>query len=387
MYIDINEARKISMSIYYNECKVRLGVAECVYAGNFLQDAADLSRVGKAERFSRQIALNRWVEINALHITINFAPVERFDREKLIAISQDYMEGIGFKDQPYLVYQHFDAGHPHLHIVTTNIRDNGDPINLHRLVLKKSEPTRKAIEEKYGLVKREQRKQQQPDLNRAQPPEVIQYGKRPTAEAITDVLNYVLHQYRYRDLIELNAILQLYNLRANPGKPGGRMHAHGGLQYRILDTKGKYVGTPMKTSAIYFNPGLKWLQEKFQANREIDPSMTMRLQGVIDQAVRQRPASWEDFTKSLQQEQVAAVPHLSAQGQLDGMNFVDLKTKGVIKASDLWKDHIGNALGQARDQNEVLEILFRKQGLDQALPNDLTQEANLRLNKGRSQSL
>jgi Relaxase/Mobilisation nuclease domain len=387
MYIAINEARKISMSIYYNECKVRLGVAECVYAGNFLQDAADLSRVEKAERFSRQIALNRWVGINALHITINFAPVERYDREKLIAITQDYMEGIGFKDQPYLVYQHFDAGHPHLHIVTTNIRDNGDPINLHRLVLKKSEPTRKAIEEKYGLVKRERREQQQPDLISARPPEVIQYGKRPTEEAITDVLNYVLHQYRYQDLMELNAILKLYNLRANPGKPGGRMHAHGGLQYRILDIKGKYIGTPIKTSAFYLNPGLNWLQEKFQANQKIDPSMTMRLQAVIDQAVRQRPAGWGDFAKYLQREQVAAVPHLNNQGQLEGMSFVDFKMKGVIKASDLWKDQIGNALGQGRNQSEVLEILFRKEGLDRALPNELTQQAKQRLNKGKSQSI
>jgi hypothetical protein len=115
--------------------------------------------------------------------------------------------------------------------------------------------------------------------------------------------------------------------------------------------------------------------------------MTMRLQGVIDQAVRQRPANWDAFAKSLQREQVAAVPHLSAQGQLDGMSFVDLKAKDVIKASELWKDHIGNALGQARDQSEVLEILFRKEGLDRQMPNELTQEANLRLNKGRSPSL
>ena len=31
------------------------------------------------------------------------------------------MEQIGFGDQPYLVYQHNDAGHPHIHIVTTRI--------------------------------------------------------------------------------------------------------------------------------------------------------------------------------------------------------------------------------------------------------------------------
>ena len=387
MHTEINVPHKISKSIYYNEHKIRLGVAECIYAGNFLKDAADLTRIEKRQWFSRQIALNPWVEANALHITINFAPNEQLDREKLIGIAKDYMEGIGFKEQPYLVYQHFDAGHPHLHVVTTNIRDNGDPINLHFIGLKKSEPTRKAINEKYGLMKAEGRKREQLDPMRADPPEVLQYGKRPTVEAITDVLYYVLHHYRYRDLMELNAVLQLYNLRANPGKPGGRIHAHDGLLYRMLDNKGKYIGNPVKASAIYFNPGLKWVEHKFQVNREIDPVMRMRLQVEIDQAIRQRPASWEDFAKSLQREQIAAVPHLDNQKQLAGMNFIDLKMKGVIKATDLWKDHIGNVLGDARDQNEALEILFRKQGLVRPLPNELTQEANRRLNKGRSQSI
>jgi hypothetical protein len=32
------------------------------------------------------------------------------------------MERIGFGRQPYLVYRHFDADHPHIHIVTNTIR-------------------------------------------------------------------------------------------------------------------------------------------------------------------------------------------------------------------------------------------------------------------------
>ena len=76
MHAVINEPRKISMAIYYNECKVRLGVAECIYAGNFLKDAADLSPIEKRQWFSRQLALNVSVTyagaIHQLLVTLNF---------------------------------------------------------------------------------------------------------------------------------------------------------------------------------------------------------------------------------------------------------------------------------------------------------------------------
>ena len=43
------------------------------------------------------------------------------NKEKLCAIAETYMKAIGFEKQPYLVYRHYDAGHPHIHIVSTNI--------------------------------------------------------------------------------------------------------------------------------------------------------------------------------------------------------------------------------------------------------------------------
>jgi hypothetical protein len=48
-----------------------------------------------------------------------------FQRKKLLSIAENYMEKIGFSAQPYLVYQHLDVGHPHVHLVTTNIGADG----------------------------------------------------------------------------------------------------------------------------------------------------------------------------------------------------------------------------------------------------------------------
>ena len=39
------------------------------------------------------------------------------------------LEKIGFREQPYLTYQHFDAGHPHIHIVSVKVREDGSRVD------------------------------------------------------------------------------------------------------------------------------------------------------------------------------------------------------------------------------------------------------------------
>lgn len=63
------------------------------------------------------------------------------------------MDKIGFGSQPYPVYQHQDAAHPHLHIVTTNIQENGHRIRTHNIGKNQSETARNEIEVQFGLIK------------------------------------------------------------------------------------------------------------------------------------------------------------------------------------------------------------------------------------------
>jgi len=60
-----------------------------------------------------------------------------------------YMEKIGFCEQPYLIYRHYDAGHPHIHIVSINIRRDGSRISLHNIGRNQSEKARKEIENEF----------------------------------------------------------------------------------------------------------------------------------------------------------------------------------------------------------------------------------------------
>lgn len=78
----------------------------------------------KIERFEHQNFLNQKVKTNALYISLNFDAQDKLSTEKLSEIASRYLEKIGFRKQPYLVYQHHDAGYAHVHIVTTSIQND-----------------------------------------------------------------------------------------------------------------------------------------------------------------------------------------------------------------------------------------------------------------------
>ncbi len=176
------------------------------------------------------------------------------------------MDKIGFGDQPYLVYQHLDAGHPHIHIVTTNIQKNGKRIPLHNIGKNQSTQARKEIETIYKLVKADGQNKLQSEEIKPLYAQRITYGKSPTKRGITNVLDAVLPKYKYASLAELNAVLKLYNLTADRGKVDGIIFRKRGLVYRVLDERGNKIGVPVKASSIYNKPTLLFLEEKFKEN-------------------------------------------------------------------------------------------------------------------------
>src|ERR1700674_2317352 len=146
----------IPMSIHralnYNEQKMQKGQAECIYAHNFLKEADKLNFYEKLHHFEQLNSLNKRAATNTLHVSLNFDPSEKFDKEKLSEIARVYMQKIGFAEQPFLVYHHHDAGHPHIHIVATNIKKDGKRISLHNIGRNESTEARKQIELMYKLV-------------------------------------------------------------------------------------------------------------------------------------------------------------------------------------------------------------------------------------------
>jgi len=179
---------KVSHSMHrifnYNENKVKEGVAECIGAENFPLNAEEMSLKIKLNYLLKRMELNENVKRNSVHISLNFDPSEKdLSKEKLMEIAGVYMQKLGFGEQPYLIYQHHDAGHPHLHLVTTNIQANGKRIDLHHLGIRKSEPARKEIEKMFGLIEAENHQRLQPFQLKPVDARKVQYGRTETKRA------------------------------------------------------------------------------------------------------------------------------------------------------------------------------------------------------------
>lgn len=329
----------------YNENKVKQGVAECIAEGNYPVDLEHMNVSMRLNRLLKQNALNENVKRNSVHISLNFDPSEiTLSREKLIEIAHTYMEKIGFAEQPYLVYQHHDAAHPHIHLISIKVKSDGSRIDMHNIGRNQSETARKEIEKSFGLIKAQGRKSNSDSTLKPIAASKVSYGRIQSKKAISAVLEGVLTSYKYTSLSELNAVLQLYNVMADRGNENSRIFKANGLVYRILDTDGKPIGVPIKASDFYNKPTLKFLERKFASNNNVNTGMKNRIKNAVDLALFAKNIRFSQLTKLLEKEGINIVCRKNTEGLIYGITYVDHTTKCVFNGSALGKQYSAKAM-------------------------------------------
>lgn len=376
----IKTGHSIHRIVNYNENKVKEGVAECIGATNYPLDPDRMSINMKLKCFLKQLELNENVKRNSVHISLNFhASESQFQVEKLLAIAENYMEKIGFEKQPYLVYRHHDAAHPHIHIVSIKVRADGSRIDMNNIGRNQSEQARKSIEKEFDLVNAEaQKKQEQHQLKSVAISKAL-YGKSQTKLAIQNVLEAVLNNYRYTSLPELNAVLKQYNVSAEWGSENSRIYRHHGLLYRILDANGNRVGVPIKASLFYNKPTLKFLGERFKENVVKRMPYRARVKNAVDMALMKKNITLQELVKALEKQGIHMALRQNETGLIYGITYIDHSTKCVFNGSALGKRYSAKALqercqqGGSVEQKPSLQLAEKQQILQQ---NNAQAEAN-----------
>ena len=369
----IHNSVNLRNALHYNENKVKQGVANFIHSGNYPKDTELLGFSDKINRLERQAALNQQTKINSVHISLNFDSADKLNTEKLKEITDMYMHKIGFAEQPYLVYQHNDAGHPHIHIVTTNIKSDGKRIELHNLARNQSMKASKEIEKEFHLIQAKSKQRLAYEL-KAVNVERVQYGKAETKRAITNVLDHVLPVYKYASLAELNAVLQQYNIVADRGSESSRIYQGKGLVYRILDANGQKTGVPIKASLIYNKPTLKNIEARFAHNQAEKQKHKQRVMNAVDLSLIKRPNQrLAELIKALQKENIKVVLRQNENGIIYGITYVDHQTKCVFNGSHLGKQYSANAIHQRCNSSHSEEPAIQKiLPLQQQLKTDST---------------
>jgi len=102
----------------YNQKKVDKGEGEII--GKRLIANTSPKQV---DRNLKVLSNNSRVKKPVFHVSLSFAAEEKskLNNEKLVEISKEYMEKMGYGKQPYIIYRHDDTAHPHVHILTTRV--------------------------------------------------------------------------------------------------------------------------------------------------------------------------------------------------------------------------------------------------------------------------
>jgi hypothetical protein len=345
MVAKIKIGKNIIGVLNYNEQKVRDNKAECIGANLFGREVKELTFPEKVRRFARIMELNPKTKTNTIHISLNFDPSEKLNRELLIQIADVYMNKLGFGDQPYVVYKHNDAAHPHIHLVSTNIRSDGSRIDLHNIGRTRSEDARKEIESAYNLVKAsEHERTERIDFKPLKIGQVT-YGKSETKRGIAHVLSYVLASYKVSSIAELNAVLKHFNVIADRGPSDSRMYLNKGLNYSLLDDNGRKQGVPIKASSFYQKPTLQFLEQHFAKCKGNKQPFKHDLQNRIRSVLTGKPSmDRQAFLAKLKSENIQAIFYTNEKGLAYGLTFVDHYQKVVFTGSDLGKEMTAKAI-------------------------------------------
>ncbi|NCI51393.1 relaxase/mobilization nuclease domain-containing protein [Sediminibacterium roseum] len=345
MVARITTPASLQKALNYHEKKVQNESAHCIGGNGFLLGVHQMNFYDKLQVFEYRNKLNERATTKTLHVSLNFSNAEKYDDAFLMQIAGEYMLRIGFGNQPYLVYHHHDAGHPHIHILSTTIREDGTRINTHNMGRNQSEIARKFLEEKYHLVKAENKNEKTHSIVPLNV-EKVTYGISETKRGIANVLHGVLGTYNYTSLPELNAVLKQFNVVADRGSKDGFIYSKNGLFYRVLDANGNMIGVPVKASSIAGNPTLLNLEKRFEKNKQLRDTCKGKLAAKIDKALSDAPKSFAELTASLLKENVQVIVRQNAEGRLYGITFVDNQHCSVFNGSEIGRQYSVSALSK-----------------------------------------
>ncbi|WP_315359448.1 conjugal transfer protein MobB [Prevotella nigrescens] len=270
------------------------------------------------------------------HCSLNPHPDEKLSDETLTQIAKEYMEALGYGNQPYIVFKHSDIAREHIHIVSLRVDSRGQKIN-DKFEKRRSKQITDALERKFGLIP----SSKVTEKAVAETPKV-DIGKGNIKEQVANVVRMVLGHYRFCSLGELNAILSAYNLAVEEIKTEFRGKKYDGLVYVPTDDKGGKISTPINASDIGRGVGYTAVQNKIQKSKQTVKVLIPVIRNKVLQAMRTSPRTEKDLQNRLEEQGLCVVIRKNANGRIYGITFIDDEVGIALNGSRLGKGYAAN---------------------------------------------
>ena len=360
MIAQINASKSFFSVATYNQKKVENKEAEILYSQKLYS-----ARPKIIEEIFEILNKSR-TKNPVLHVSLSFHEDDypKLDNDKIVELSKEYLDRMGYKKQPYIIYRHYDTTHPHVHILTSRvdieqqkkIKDSFENLRSMKITTE--------MERKHGLVIADQ----QPKIK----------------TELVDHLNTAFQKERPENLQQLNQILEKLQLpvRARTAKKG--------LIYHGVGTDGKRHSKHYRSSS-YKEVGLdaSGLQTQFQQNSQARQALKAAIQQALPS---QGKTTIGLFSKALQDKGITTDFKVNPDNSISihygykGYIYkgVDLETTAQqqLVFPDPQDLHLREQLKQSIAANQPLALSFTNGKLVVQSPNkELEQELNKRSDK------
>ena len=347
MVAKINYGSSLFGALAYNGEKVNEGVAKILETNKVFSPADGTHDISACmQDFMAYMPSHVLTKKPVIHISLNPHPDDRLTDEQFSAIAREYIEKMGYANQPFIVYKHEDIDRHHLHIVTLAVDERGKKINDGNNFYT-STRILKELEQKYGLIPAQMRKEK--EVFRLQK---VCYGDGENLKKqLVSVIRPAAKFYHCPSFKEYRALLSTYNICVEEVK--GEMYGkpYNGLVYFATDDKGKKVGNPFKASLFGKAVGYEALQKSFKASKEKlkEKHLAPKTKAVVAEALR-RSATKEDFSGNLHRRGIDVIFRENEEGRLYGVTFIDHNNGCVVNGSRLGKELSANAVAEWFDR-------------------------------------
>ena len=340
MVAKISVGKSLYGALAYNGEKINEAKGRLLTTNRIYNDGTGTVDIRKAmEGFLACMPEHTRVEKPVLHISLNPHPDDVLTDTELQDIAREYLEKLGYGNQPYLVVKHEDIDRHHLHIVTINVDEKGRRLN-QDFLFRRSDRIRRELERKYGLHPAERKNQRIEN-----PLRKVDASAGDVKRQVGNTVKALSGQYRFQTMGEYRALLSLYNMTVEEARGNVRGREYNGLVYSVTDDSGNKVGNPFKSSLFGKSVGYDAVQRKFARSKtEIKDrklaDMTKRtvlsvLQGTYDK---------ERFIATLKEKGIDTVLRYTEEGRIYGATFIDHRTGCVLNGSRMGRELSANAL-------------------------------------------
>lgn len=354
MIAKISKSKNLYGALAYNQLKVTDNKAKIILINKMIESSdGNYSVAQLARSFAPHLIANRNTEKTALHISINPDPKDKVNEEMFKAIAAEYIEKLGYGEQPYIVFSHSDINRSHIHIVSVCVDQEGKKIP-DQFEKKRSMAICRALERKYNLINASDRKEKK-NSSLFIP---VDYNSGDIKSQMASVIRHIHHYYKFQTLGEYNALLSLFNITVEKIEKDYKGEIHQGLLYSSLNEKGEKTGPPFKASLFGKNAGLSALEKYFtKCNETLKNHPDKQKLKAIIMTILKSEANYPEFIKQLTQQEINLVIRRNDSGHIYGITFIDHNSKIVWNGSRLGKELSANAFNNYWNTNSSVNSI------------------------------